>query len=434
MRSSVADDNKQNERSELKPRNHVTSEASSSTRTQTQQALDGVVRAKHLQRGWKPSEAVCKMIPSGAYNTKVKELSNNLVPGKKLHRILETLDDGLLICDASGQILYTNHAISLLLGAGRKTKKIPQKLEKIKLFSLVDGTEISAQKLLTRLQKKRSIRDYQALLKSNKLDRECDPVVNIKAAQLISDDGVFEGAVFTISDITSEKENTFQQQQFIHTIGHELKHPLSCMKAYLYYLKKMAGSKKEEAGEYIEKMSNQIDILTNMLHDVLDITKISSHQFTITPQEGEVNTFLEKVIEDLQLVYKNHHLILQKGDKAQVYFDELRMQQVMMNLLSNAAKYSPNAHEIIVKVVTKKKRVHIHVIDKGIGIPAGEIRAIFRPYFRSSATQKKEFTGLGLGLYLCSEIVDKHHGSISAQSVAGAGTTITISMPLIIEK
>lgn len=364
----------------------------------------------------------------------MKELSNNLVPGKKLHRILETLDDGLLIADATGHILYTNHAFSLLLGAGRKTKKIPQHLEKITLFSLKNGREISAQKLLLQLQKKGKIRNYQGLLKSTRLDRECDPVVTLKAAQLVNEEGVFEGAVFTIIDITKEKENSFQQQQFIHTIGHELKHPLSCMKAYLYYLKKMVKNNKADAGEYIEKMSNQIDLLTNMLHDVLDITKISSSQFTITPQEGEINTFLEKVITDLQPVYKNHHLILQKSEQSWVYFDELRMQQVIMNLLSNAAKYSPDSHEIIIKVIAKKKRVHIQVIDKGIGIPAGEIRSIFRPYFRSSATQKKNFNGLGLGLYLCSEIIEKHHGNVGAQSTNGSGTTITISLPLIKDK
>lgn len=175
----------------------------------------------------------------------MKELSNNLVPGKKLHRILETLDDGLLITDVSGQILYSNHAFSLLIGGGRRAKKIPQKLEKISLFSLKDGKEISAQKLLIQLQKKRVIRDYQGLLKSNGLDRENDPVVTIKAAQLINNEtNEFEGAVFTVIDITKEKENFFQQQQFIHTIGHELKHPLSCMKAYLYYLKKNGGKQK----------------------------------------------------------------------------------------------------------------------------------------------------------------------------------------------
>lgn len=196
----------------------------------------------------------------------------------------------------------------------------------------------------------------------------------------------------------------------------------------------MAGNKKADANEYIEKMSNQIDLLTNMLHDVLDITKISSSQFTITPQEGEINAFLEKVITDLQPVYKNHHLLLQKGEHAWMYFDEMRMQQVIMNLLSNAAKYSPDSHEILVKVIAKKKRIHIQVIDNGIGIPAGEIRSIFRPYFRSSATQKQNVSGLGLGLYLCSEIIEKHHGSISAQSVRGGGTTITISLPRLTHK
>lgn len=333
-----------------------------------------------------------------------------------------------MISDTNGQIIYANHAFGLLMGGGRKAKKIPQKLEKITLYSAQSGVEITAQKLLTRVEKRRSIKNYECMLRSNSPDRCDDPVITIKAAQLVSDDGIFEGAVFTLINVTHLKESFFQQQQFIHTIGHELKHPLSCMKAYLYYLNKMVGSKHQDAHEYLEKMSHQIDLLTNMLHDVLDITKISSHLFTITPQPSEINAFVEKVITDLQPVYKNHHLVLQKTESCNVYLDEMRMQQVIMNLVSNAAKYSPNAHEIIIKVAAKKKRVHILVSDKGIGIPQGEIHSIFRPYFRSSTTIE-EFNGLGLGLYLCAQIVEKHHGSISAQSAKGGGTTITISLP-----
>jgi signal transduction histidine kinase len=361
----------------------------------------------------------------------VKELSSNLLPGKKLHRILETLDDSLLITDNQGTILYSNLAFKLLLGAGRRAKKLPKTLDDICIISLQESEIKSGMTILQRLKKRHAFHDYQCMLKSNSLDRADDPIISIKGAQLSNDKGELEGAVFTFINITESKESSFQQQQFIHTIGHELKHPLSCMKAYLYYLKKFANNKKSDAAEYVEKMSNQIDLLTNMLHDVLDITKISSHQFMITPQEGEINAFLERVITDLQPVYKIHHLILVKGDPAMVYFDEMRMQQVMMNLLSNAAKYSPDSHEITVKVTTKKKKVLISVIDKGIGIPTAEIHSIFRPYFRSSTTLGKEYKGLGLGLYLCSEIVEKHRGTISAQSVRGGGTTITISLPLI---
>jgi two-component system, OmpR family, phosphate regulon sensor histidine kinase PhoR len=361
----------------------------------------------------------------------------NSAKSKKMDRshqiknILETLVDGVVVLDEDGRVEYTNKQACLLLG--KPQKSLVNKPFSIKnfVFTTLDNNPLTdAQLPLQQLRKdKDSVVNVEYLLHKS----QEDPIsISITASSLVDDEGSVSGIVMVLRDVTAAKESELQMMRFIDVIGHELKHPLSSIKAYSYFLRKYAvlSKQKNKIEVYLEKTDQQVDVLTQMLNDLLDISKINVRRFTIHTEEHEISHLVETIVMELQPVFPQHHLLFNSQRKAKVAVDAIRLRQVLMNLISNAAKYSPNADTIIVSVVVKKTVVEIKVIDFGVGIPPNEITQVFNPYFRASNSLKKKIKGLGLGLYLSSQIVKRHHGRLRMESELRKGSTVTITLPL----
>lgn len=232
-------------------------------------------------------------------------------------------------------------------------------------------------------------------------------------------------------DVTYQTSNKAESIRFIRTIGHELKQPLSLIKAYTYYIKtKLLLKNSTAAAEYPEKIDQQVDILTAMLNDIVDSTKLSTQRIELDKQKIELVSWTNIVLADLQSRYPTRKFVFESSSPINYSGDSIRLRQAIYNLCINAIKYSPSESIVTISLNKTKKNIIITISDLGIGIPKHELGKIFQPYFRSIRSKATGAKGLGLGLTLVKEIIVAHGGKIKVSSEINSGSSFIITLPL----
>ncbi len=220
-----------------------------------------------------------------------------------------------------------------------------------------------------------------------------------------------------------------KKDEFISIASHELKTPVTSLKAYTQILQSTFDeSKNLQAVEMLSKMDKQIDKLTKLIVDLLDVTKIDKGEFIFEMEEFDFNEMVKEIAEEMQRITQSHKIILDLNKCDPVRADRNRIGQVIVNFISNAIKYSPGKDHIIVKTSCENYKVSLSVIDHGIGIPAEEHGNVFRRFFRVSGKNSYTFPGMGLGLYISSEIIKRHQGRIFFESAEGKGSSFSFEI------
>ena len=235
----------------------------------------------------------------------------------------------------------------------------------------------------------------------------------------------------TNTDITDQKELARQKDNFLGIASHELKTPITSIKAYAQVMERMfrkAGDLKN--AELVAKMDKQVVKLNNLIGDLLDVTKLNTGRLQFNYERFDFNQMIEEVTEDVQRTSTRHIIKKRLNFKRELIGDRDRIIQIVTNLLTNAIKYSPEANEIIVYTEDHKNAVQLCVQDFGIGISADKTDKVFEQFYRVSGTREYTFPGLGLGLYISAEIVKRLGGRIWVTSVEGKGSTFCFSIPV----
>lgn len=336
--------------------------------------------------------------------------------------VLEAIPHGVMVIDPDDTIIAINHTVANLLQC-QKADLINKPFKKCGLtFQTPDEKDLPYTQLAHQqvLKTKQPVSQQEVLLPKNRT------ILSLNAQPIIKDDQLIS-IIVSLQDITKFKQIQEQQSQFIRTIGHELKHPLTNIKAYLYFLKK--GLKDTDLTQYLQKIDRQTDLLNQMLNDLSDVSRISLKQLQIEAKPLNFSQLIKEVIEELQSVHRHHTLKLKTLENVWVKGDDLRLTQVITNLISNAVKYSEKSTTISVKLSHKDSQAKLAITDQGPGIKKADQKRIFMPYLRTESAQKKSVKGLGLGLYLSKIILHQHDGDINVDSQVGKGSTFTVSLP-----
>jgi len=248
---------------------------------------------------------------------------------------------------------------------------------------------------------------------------------------------VFEGEtvknwVGTFTDIDDQKRIEKEKDEFLSIASHELKTPLTSIKAYTQLLsRKLKLSEENPELVYVEKTLDQIDKLNSLITDLLDVSKIENGKLKISKKPENLNKVIENALETILHTSSNDVKIERHGIKPDfmISIDKIRIEQVLINFLTNAIKYSPENNQIFVTTFTDEKEVRISVTDFGIGIPDFKQEYVFQKFYRVEESSL-QFQGLGIGLYICSEIISQHHGTIGVSSELGEGSTFYFTLPL----
>ncbi len=236
--------------------------------------------------------------------------------------------------------------------------------------------------------------------------------------------------VLVHQDITSRKEFERQKDDFLGIASHELKTPVTSIKMYGQLLNKVFSKKGDkDAVELMNKMDVQINKLSTLITDLLDVTKLQSGRMQFKYSEFSFNALILEVVEQMQLTTDKHKIIKNVSKDHIINADRERIAQVVINLITNAIKYSPNRTQIIVKTSFRSECATCSVQDFGIGIPRQEHKKIFEQFYRSVTSNKDTFPGLGLGLFISQEIITRHGGKIWIDSSTPKGSTFCFKIP-----
>lgn len=252
--------------------------------------------------------------------------------------------------------------------------------------------------------------------------------IRINAAPIRGQDGHILAGVATFYDIAEYKELEQRKDDFISIASHELRTPITTLKGFTQILKRMFQKQGlQEPIQYLTKMETQINNLTNLVADLLDISKISSGQLEFTQEAFDFDEFVRDGVENIQQTSPTHTILVTGMLQKEVVGDKDRLGQVLSNLLTNAIKYSPDADTVDVEVSSDVDNVIVRIRDYGVGIPQEHQEKIFERFYRVYNTA---FTGLGIGLYISSGIVKRHDGKMWVESGEGQGSTFSFSVPL----
>lgn len=231
-------------------------------------------------------------------------------------------------------------------------------------------------------------------------------------------------------EIKRNKEIDEKKTEFISIASHEIKTPITILKAYTQMVK-MA---KEPVTERLQTLLDKIDIqsgkLISLVQQLLDISKIENGSLQYNMQQVALNDFVTDQAAIMQQILPDHELTVTLGENVTVNVDRLRMEQVFSNLLGNAAKYSPKNSVITIATLRDDDRsITLSVTDKGRGMSADTIKSIFNKFYRSTDVMRTH-AGLGMGLFVASKIITDHGGKIWAESTEGGGSTFFFTIPL----
>lgn len=230
------------------------------------------------------------------------------------------------------------------------------------------------------------------------------------------------------TDIDDQKKDMKKKDEFIGMASHELKTPVTSLKIFTEIMLLDAEGKgnTNEVG-MLQKMDKQINKLTVLIGDLLDVSKANSGKLKYNFEEIDFNKLVEEMISEAEVTSSRHKLELKLVDSENVNGDRNRLGQVIANFLSNAIKYSPKAEKVVIFSEKTDKEIILSVRDFGIGISVSDQPKVFSRFFRVS---ENTFPGLGLGLYICKEIIERHAGSVYFKSKEGKGSTFSFSLPL----
>lgn len=233
-----------------------------------------------------------------------------------------------------------------------------------------------------------------------------------------------------VLDITERKRLEQRKDEFIGIASHELKTPLTSIKGYTQILERIIQQMSDERLKtYLKKTNIYINRLDSLIADLLDVSRIQAGKLQFNMSEFNLKELIKDSIDAIQPTSTKHKILCTECPDVTIYGDMHRLEQVFMNLLSNALKYSPDAEQVEVEIKKTSKQITVSVKDYGVGISKKNISKLFERFYRVEKTAK-QFSGLGIGLYISSEIVLRHGGKIAVDSEEGKGSKFTVTLPI----
>jgi len=339
---------------------------------------------------------------------------------RRQEAILSATSDGLVIFDTNDRLTFVNPAAERMLGRGPE-----------QLVGLI--TDIWP---LVGLQPdpEGHVRVTGSQTREVRLEEPEHLIVDVRIDPVLDESGAYMGAVATLHDVTAEREATQMKNEFVSTVSHELRTPLTSIKGYIdLILDGEAGEVNEIQQEFLGIVKENSDRLVDLINDMLDISRIESGRIVLKVQpldlgeriEGAANTFRAVLDQQGRAIHVDVPPDLPKAAG-----DPDRVGQVLINLISNAIKYSPAGGDVDVSASVVDSVVRVGVRDHGIGITPEDQARLFTKFYRVDSSLTREIGGTGLGLSICKSIIELLGGQVGVDSTPGEGSTFWFTLPL----
>lgn len=240
-------------------------------------------------------------------------------------------------------------------------------------------------------------------------------------------------SVMTIShDISEIKNLERKKDELMSMASHELKTPITSAKMFVQILRRLFSQNKDKkAIHYLRHVEDQINRINKLVNNLLDTSRIETNRLKLNKKIFSIKKLINEVAGNIQATADTHRIIIKDFENINVLADKDRIEQVLVNLIVNAIKYSPQANKIIISLVAKEGKIVVGVEDFGVGIPKKYHQKIFDRFY-SISQKKKGNSGLGVGLYISSEIIKQHGGKIYVKSKNDQGSIFYFTLPISI--
>jgi two-component system sensor histidine kinase VicK len=354
------------------------------------------------------------------FNYMSSELKNTLIEisseKSKIETILKNMTDGIIAFNIKGEIIHINPAAKVMLGENELSMNFNE-------FSDKYGLNISLEDIIY----------LQISTAEEKSVFINDKYIRIYFATFTDDNKKAEGVIAVLQDVTEMQKLDNMRKEFVANVSHEMRTPLTSIKSYAETLLDGAYKDSETAVKFLTVINSEADRMTRLVKDLLQLSRLDNHQMQWNMQQFSFTELVRNSIVKLQIEAENKNQKIESyimGDIPEIKGDRDRIEQVVLNILTNAIKYTPEGGKITVYVSRIFNDVTLKVADTGIGIPRKDLSRIFERFYRVDKARSREMGGTGLGLSIAKEIVEAHGGTITAESELGKGTEITVKLPI----
>ena len=241
------------------------------------------------------------------------------------------------------------------------------------------------------------------------------------------------GVLVVLHDVTQQRKAEERRREFVANVSHELRTPLTNIRSYAETIRD-AGDElpRELENSFLDIVINESDRMTHIVQDLLTLSRLDSRRSEMNMARFDFGAAIDSVLRSIELEARRHghELTHDYHDLPMIMGDRGRIEQVMLNVLGNAVKYTPDGGHIRVTAGTVGERVWMEVADDGIGIPKADRSRIFERFYRVDKARSRESGGTGLGLSIATEIVQRHNGTLSLVDREGPGTTVRLELPI----
>ncbi len=339
---------------------------------------------------------------------------------RELASIMENVSDGLLLVDASGRVALVNRAATRLLeqsAAQLEGKPLWQSLRHPEVDDLL--------KQLEKLSEPGSVRiEMGTGAQTRTLEIVATPMFEASEGE--------KRAVLLVRDRTEDKRLDQMRRDFLADVSHELKTPLTSIKAYVETLIDGAVDDPVARAPFLEKIHSNSNRLTALVSDILDISRLESSPHDDERHRMDLNKLVERVVGQFRERAQKRSVTLEFtrcAQSAEAFVNDHDMSEAVENLIDNAIKYSAERGTVGIRVTRDDGQLTVSISDNGIGIPKESLPRVFERFYRVDQARSRALGGTGLGLSIVKHVALRHGGKAEAQSELGKGSTFTITLP-----
>ncbi|MDR1135167.1 MAG: cell wall metabolism sensor histidine kinase WalK [Clostridiales Family XIII bacterium] len=351
----------------------------------------------------------------------VSEISNEK---NKLEAILKNMVDGLIAVDLSGQIIHANPAAREMLKFNEEDIKTKHYDEIIEIIGEYD-IDLSL-KMIRKNCENGAVMELLA---------HGGATYAVRYDRFQDEGGRDIGIIMLLQDITEQQKLEKMQMDFVANVSHELKTPLTTIKSYTETLLLGEVESGETVTEFLKIVEAEADRMNRLVKDLLQLSRLDYKQEKWHKKEGELIMLLKLAVKKVEMMAKSKeqrlNILFDPDIRMVIEMDRDRIEQVILNILSNAIKYTGENGRIDIDAYVNEQNAQVIISDNGIGIPENELSRVFERFFRVDKARSRSAGGTGLGLSISKQIIEEHKGSIEIESKERKGTRVTVTLPLI---
>lgn len=372
-------------------------------------------KVKYLSDGKKKSEFDSLVATFTDMNVELKENLNEVTRQKKqMETILLHMTDGIIAVNTEGKIIHINPAAKDLLNVKEGTKTFDDVFKPINI-------DINLEKVIY-------LENWTSSEKKVNIE---DKTINLFFAPYKNENDRPDGVIVVIQDITEHEKLNSMRKQFVADVSHELKTPITSILGYAETITENELD-EETNKKFLSRISKEAERMANLVSDLLTLSRYDTAKIKADKTEFDLGELVKDTFEGLGFELEKKS---QEGEcfvtanVPHVYADRSGIQRVVLNILTNAIKYTPEGGSIKVYVGFVYNDAYIKIIDTGIGIPESDLARIFERFYRVDKARTREMGGTGLGLAIAKEILDQNNSRIDIKSEVGKGTEVVIRIP-----